>query len=325
MYRFFCVFIVFLCLAQVDAAYMVQDGQLVNTDYVATLPAEEHHRLACEAYQSGDFKEAAKQFYIVSLNFPKLTIGQESLFYLGVSYFRLEEYDFANTAFTSYLKSSVAPALFHETIQYKFAIAEAFRKGAKCRFWETTYCPKWASGKTLALTIYDEVIASMPYDEITAHSLFAKGCLLWDMRAYRESVETLQRIPKRFPKHELAPTSFFIITKVYLDQSKREFQNPDILALAELNVKKFKECFPGEERIEEAELHVLYIKEVYANGFFQTGQLYERKNKPDAAVLYYVKTKNTFPDTLAAKNAKERLQCLCPDLLVQGNDSCPAY
>lgn len=293
-----------------EAAFTLQDGKLVNVEKAATMTAEEHFKAGIKALEARDWEAANQQFSIVTYNFPNTSFGQEGFYYLGNALYQLQEYDFANEAFSTYLKVKSNPKFFKQAIEYKFVIAERFRNGATRRFFGTKQLPKWASGKSMALDIYDEVIAAMPSNEIAARALYAKAGMLWEMKNYRESVEAYQMLIKRFPKNELTPESYVNITKVYLDQSRFEFQNPDILAFAQINLRRFKQSFPAEERLAEAERDVLLIKEVYARGLYDTGQFYERIQQPKASLLYYHNAISQFPDTSTAELCRERLGCL---------------
>ena len=278
-------------------------------------PAEEYYNQACIAFNSGDWPEASRNFCIVSQNFPDTSYAHESFFYEGICDYHLEDYDFANQKLNNYLKCQSNPKYFLEAMDYKLAIAEKFRCGAKKRVLDTAYMPKWFTGKTLALEIYDEIIAAMPNHEMAAQALFSKGCLQWDLREYSDAVESFQTLVRRFPKHEYSPECYLFINKIYLAQSKLEFQNSDFVARAEINLRRFREVFPQEERITEAEQDVLEIKEVYAKGLYDTGKFYEKMQKPTAAVIYYKKAINDFPETNIANCCKDRLLEICPESL----------
>lgn len=304
---FFGLLLTIMSLPQLDAAYTIKDGCLVNTNSVPEFSAEEHYNAAVEAYNQGNWIECARHFFIVMEGFPQSAYAQESAFYLAVCYYNLAEYDQANATFTLYLQGKDHPRLFQESIEYKFAIAEKFRSGARRRLFGYKELPKWATGGTLALSIYDEVIAALPCNDLAAQALYAKALLLRSRRDFRESIECLQVAVRRFPKHELAPEFYLLINQIYLDQCRLEFQNPDILAFAEINFRRFKQNFPKEERLAEAESDVQAIKEVYGGGLSDTGYFYERIQRPRASVIYYQTAIRLFPDTYAAEFAKSRL------------------
>jgi outer membrane protein assembly factor BamD (BamD/ComL family) len=307
-FYFFLTTLVFLTVSTESfAAWTLKNGRLVDSEEVATLSSSEHYDIAMRALEVKDWRVAATNFKIVAKCFPLSTYAQDANYYLGIALFHMEEYEFSNDAFSAYIGAKTHPKFFLEAIEYKFCIAEAFKNGATRRFFSTKKMPKWASGQNLGLTIYDEVIAALPSHEFAVKSLYSKGCLLFQMKQYRDSVDALQLIVKRFSKHELAPESYLLITNIYLHQSKCEFQNPDILAFAEINVKRFKADFPREERVIDAENAVLEIKEAYAKGLYETGQFYERIEEPRASIIYYQNAINQFPETSVAKLCEDRL------------------
>ncbi len=179
-------------------------------------------------------------------------------------------------------------------------------------FLEQSSC-RMGHSRTMALKIYDEVIAAMPSNEMATKVLYSKGFLVWEMEEYRDSIDAFQLLCKRFPKSELTPDSYVIISRIYYDLCQSEPQNPDILSFAELNARKFKQEFPKEERVCQAEHNVQQIKELYASALYETGQFYERVKQPRASIIYYYNAINQFPQTEIAQKCKARLHALDPN------------
>lgn len=270
----------------------------------------QHFEGGLNAYMAENWHEAASQFHKVVSCFPCDDSSSEAYYYLGVSYMHTGELDLANEAFSNYLEHARHPQYFEETIYNKFDIAEAFKNGYRRRFIKIKVMPKWMSARTLALTIYDEVILALPSDPIAADALYSKGGLLQLTADYRGSIEEFQSFVRRFPKHEKTPDAYLMIAKDYYLLSHTEFQNPDILALAEINARRFKTEFPKDERLLEADTYVAGIQELYAGGLCSIGGFYERTKRPFAAVLYYRSAIVQFPQTPAAEYAKGRIACL---------------
>ncbi len=304
------IFFASAIFSQLGAAYTIKDGCLVDVAAVPEMPVEDHYNAAVSAYQNEQWREAARHFYVVMVGFPVSEYSQESSFYLAICYYHLHEYDLANKTFSQYLQGKDHPRLFQEAIEYKFAIAEKFRLGARRRLFGQRQLPKWSTGGTLALSIYDEVIAALPCHDLAARALYAKAILHRSRREYRDSIDCLQMVVRRFPKHELTPECYLLINAIYLDQCRLEFQNPDILALAEINCCRFQQQFPTEERLVAAEQGILAIKEVFGRGLQETGSFYERKGAPNAAAIYYQSAIRQFPETRAAQIARCRLAAL---------------
>jgi outer membrane protein assembly factor BamD (BamD/ComL family) len=265
-------------------------------------------------YKHKNWREASDYFEKIIYFFPCSAEAIEVTYHLGVCYFEMKEYDFANEQFSNYIKLAENPAFFEEAIQYKFCIAENLRKGHKKRPFTLRYLPKWASGKDLALTVYDEIIAAVCNHDLTIKALNAKASLLKQMKEYRAAIETYQMIIKRFPDHEIVSRCYFNIADAYYLWAKCDLQNPDILALAELNVNKFQEQFPREENIEIANQKVQAIKELYAKNLCDLGLFYERIGQPGAAAIYYQTSIAKFPDTYIGRFCRSRLLALGCDV-----------
>lgn len=306
-----------------EGAITFRNGKIVDADLIPTLPGEAHFGIGMEAFENHNWTETVRQLTIVTRHFSNAPYAQEAFFYLGIAYFKCEELEFSNDAFSSYIDCQTNPQCFLEAVQFKLAIADQFRCGAKRRFFGLKQLPKWLSAKDKALGIYDEVVAAMPCHDIAARALFAKASLQWECQDYRETVTTYQMLIRRFPKHELAAESYLMISQVYLDQAHVEFQNPDLIAFAELNLRRFKADFPSEERIVLAETNYQYINEVYAHGLYDTGRFYERVGKPCSSVIYYNQVLSLFANTNTAKCCQDRLNELAKDgiqIAMQTND-----
>ena len=302
-------------ISPVSAAYTIRNGKVMDATETATMSARDHFRVASKAYDSSCWEEAAKNFRIITANFPGSVYAQEAYYFLGVSYYFLEEYDHANDALSEYLKVQNNPRYFQSAVEFKFAIAEQFKAGARRRPFGSRRLPKWVPGASSSLQIYNEVIAAVPCHEIAAQALISKGMLLWKWRDYHEAIEAFQMVIRRFPKYEYTPDCYLYIGKIYLEQSQYEFQNSDILALAEINLCKFERDFPREERLCEAQADLMAVKETYACGLYETGRFYERKCKPRAAVIYYNDALRQVTDKCIAQECLQRMLHLNPAYL----------
>jgi outer membrane protein assembly factor BamD (BamD/ComL family) len=310
------VFILIALFQPLHGVKNVKSKKQAQGESLNILAPQEHFRLGTQALQDQQWAAAASHFSTVADHYPKSPYCQEALFHLGIAYYNLGELDQANEALTRYLQESVAPNNFEEAISYKFEIAEHFRAGAKRRIFGYRSMPKWLSGTESALDIYDEVIAALPNHELGGNALFCKGLLQWQMKMYKEGIESFQKFIKRFPKDEKGSQAYLNIAKIYLQESQVEQQNSDLLAFAEINLRHFEEDFPRDERLEAAKLELLAVKEVYAKGLWETGQFYERLGKPKASILYYRKAVNEFPETKIAELCRGRLRKFYPNASV---------
>lgn len=269
-------------------------------------PVQEYYRLAKKAYNDKNYQDLLYYSRIILSHFSDTSFAEDNRFYLGVACFHLNQLPMADVHFTHYLKNQQSPNYFDQAIEYKFSIAEKYRTGEKKPLFNMGSMPKLVGAKRDAIRIYDEVVHSVLTGELAAKSLYAKGELLFAVGEGKESVECFEELIQRFPKHPLAIESFLSIGKVLLEETTAKDLNPDSLGLAEVNIKRFEEMFPGEERIAKAKSDLQFMKEKYAKGMFDIGAFFEKTGKPKAAAIYYAKIANLYPDTNVAKMALKR-------------------
>ena len=274
------------------------------------MPLENHLEIAQMAMEHEDWMEAERQFGIISREASNDLMGQEALYHLGVACYNQQEYDNANAAFSEFIKQYGEARYFEAAVQYKYIMACELSNGARHRPLGAAQLPKWASGWSMALELFDEVIATLPCHDLAAKSVFAKASMKWEEGSYAESVDVFQQLIKRFPKHELVPESYLSISTLYLLQSMRDMQNFDLLALAQINLRKFETDFPREPRLAWAQEDVMAIQELHARHLYSTGKFYERKGHPCASLLYYQRAIELFPDTITAELCLNRIRFL---------------
>ncbi len=291
-----------------NKGYVLRNGKLIDKRDVATLPVQEHYSKGIEALKNEQWKEASAQFRIVKASFPETTFGIEALYYAGVAFSHIGEYEHANDCFTDYLTLQPNGKHFENILEHKLHVADAFRQGARRHLFGYDKFPKWLPGDSKAIEIYDEIAEIAPSHDFAAKALFHKSQFLVKMRRYVEAVEAAHLLVHRFPKNEHVAEAYLEISNAFLQQCKEENQNPDLLPLAQINLRRFSKHLPREERIAVVEERIEEMKEVCAEGLIETAEFYERTGKPRASVLYYITAIRRFPSTQMAIKAKERLQ-----------------
>ncbi len=295
-------------ISPLEAAYTIKGGKLLEMAEVATMSVQEHYSAAADAYQNEKWEELVRQSVIIVKNFPASPFVHESLFYLGAGNYHLQELEQADETLSRYLKKQAACKYFEQAIGLRLAIAEAFRHGEKKHLFGFKKLPRMIPAGEDALAIYDEIIAALPHHDNAARALFGKGKLLTEGEDHRQAIESFQNLIRRFPKHALAIESYVEIGRNYLQQATSEYPNPDFLSLAEINLAKFQDAFPGESRLTEVQNVLGEMQELYAKKLYETAQFFERTKKPQAAHLYYVKLSHRYPNTHVAELARKHLE-----------------
>ena len=270
----------------------------------------QHYNAMIEHYQNENWKKLVYKSQNLISDFPNTPFALEGLYYLGIGYYKLGEFEYANQAFSKYLKKELSPKFFEQVFHFKFGIAQAFEQGMGTHLFGWKHMPKWLPAHEQALAIYNEIITTLSHDDLAARSLYRKGMLLLNIKEYKTSVEVFRTLIRRFPKHSLAPNSYLGIAHVYLAQSKNEFPDADRLDLAEVNLRKFRDHFPGEPRLVDAENIVLHMKESLAADLFEIAAFYMKTKKPKAATIYYTTIIKKYPGTKIAIQSQKHLEKL---------------
>ncbi|MCF7851909.1 MAG: outer membrane protein assembly factor BamD [Simkaniaceae bacterium] len=274
------------------------------------LKPQDYYGFVMKAYEDHDYKTVIDNSILLLKEYPKSLFVQETLYTQAISFYNLQEYHLANEALSSYLNNYSNLKHFEDAIHHKFEIARKFQSGEKKRLFGGRHSPKLLSGKEDAIKIYDEVITTLPRNDLAAQSLFQKGKLLAEFASFKEAVDSYQMLIRRFPKNPLAPESYVAIAETYLLQCKEEFPDPNFIELAEINLRKFEQDFPGETRISTIRAMLQKMKERFAQELFDMGKFFEKKKKERAAFLYYVSILQKYPTTGYATIAQERIDHL---------------
>lgn len=269
-----------------------------------------HYSAVIEHYQNENWRKLIHKCQDLITDFPGSPFSHEGYYYLGVAYYRLKEFEYANQAFSTYLKKELAPKFFDQVIRFKFDIAQAFEQGDRLHLFGWKKMPKWIAAYEQALFIYDEVIATLPRDDLTARSFHRKGVLLLRMKNYKASIEAFQTLIRRFPQHPLSAEGYLGIATVYLTQCENEFPDRNFLNLAEVNLRKFRSHFPMETRLIDAEKSLFRIKEQLATDLLKIAKFYVRTKKKGAAAIYYSTIINKYPETHLAVQSQKDLEKL---------------
>ncbi len=297
---------ILILLASSSTLMALEEYELVWGDNVPS--AQEYNSALQQALNGGDWWKVVDYANIISYNFPTSPFASEASYLMGEAYYKLNQFEYANECFTAYLTHAIAPKHFEEAIEYKFNIAEHFAQGTKKRLFGSPKMPAWVPAKEDSIEIYDQVIAGLPHSDFAVRALLSKARVQAYMEDFKPSIETLDLLIRRFPKHDLTAEAYLEKGKVYLMECQAQNLDPDLLDLAELNLRKFRLSFPRELRLVESEKTLSDMKEVFAQNLLETGDFFEKTKKMPASEIYYHKVVANYPETQAATVAREKLE-----------------
>jgi len=273
------------------------------------LSLQEHYSALLAHYRQKDWAHVVEQGEVIKKYFIEAPLSNDASFYLGVGFFHLADFFKANHYLSDYLQHNVTSKLVHEAMEYKFAIAENYSKGARNPLFGVASLPRLVPAQEEALVLYDEVVAALPsHHPLVAKALWNKGILLLQQNDYREGIEVFETLIRKFPNSPLAIESYIEINRAYLLRANNEYPDNDFLELAEINLKKFQHVFSIKEKVDEACELFIEMQEIYAKHLYELGRFYERTGKNKASTLYYNRILSQFGATKSAREAAARLE-----------------
>lgn len=286
----------------------------VRSDLVVKYSAQEHYQKGMELMKEHNFKAALKDFMTVTYHFPQEEVAEDAFYFQAVCQYNLMDYDIANKLLSDYLNQKLRLRYFEDALNYKLAIADKFKEGARKHLFESEKMPKWSSAREDALAIYDELTTMVPNHDVAAKAFLGKATLQQRIGEGKDAIETFKSLIKRFPKHPHASDAYLALGEIYFAQSHTEFLDPDLLELSRLNLQRFKKAFPRDPKLEKAKEYLTDLEEMHAKKLYETGLFYERTKKPKASVIYYVTAIEKFPDSHASTLCKKRLNNLSDEV-----------
>lgn len=296
---------VLLSLLITGSIFALEEADLVWDDTASSVT--EYNTALQQAVADQDWWAVIDYADVISYNFPTTPFAQETPYLMGFAYYQIGQFEHANQALSAYLNHSSTHSHFEEAIQMKFEIAEAFQKGKRKNLFGSHKMPAWLSAKENAIEIYDEVITTVPHSDLAAKSLLGKAMIQAEEEEYKESIETLTSLIRRFPKHEAAAAAYLNINQIYYDQCKNTSLDLDLLDLASVNLRKFQLAFPREPRVRDAEMILADTEELFAQNLFETGEFFARTKKRPASLIYFNKVVSKYPSTKAADAARKKI------------------
>lgn len=270
--------------------------------------AQEVYRELHHSYQEKNYKQVVYLGHRLVTYHTDSPVLANTYFYYGVALFHQGDYQRANDTLSTFLEKYALPQFFEEALHVKFAIAEKYRLGEKKRIMGMQYAPRWESSLEDAIAIYDEVILTLNREEIAIQALYHKAGLLVKNDQWKEGIDAYQTLIRRFPTHPLSASSYLAIADVYLEQSKIRHPDAQIIALAEMNYKRFCSDYPQSEQLPVAEKKLIRVKERFAKDLWDSADFFARKrHQTESAIIYYKLLVQKYPETTYAYAALKKL------------------
>ena len=218
----------------------------------------------------------------------------------------LREYHKAHTLLVEYLDRFAGMEATSEALRLEFVIAEAYLGGAKRKFMGL----RVISGVDTAFDILDGMSVDHPNSPYAQLALKTKGDYFYRRGEHALAELEYARLLRDYPDGRYAQYALARSSEAALASFGGVPYDDAALIEAEERYLDYLRYYPGDARREGVELVLESIKETRARKEFEIGQYYERTEHLGSAVFYYESVLTHWPDTVAAIQARQRLELL---------------
>ena len=305
--QFFVLLFVVLSLASVGLAETWHLAGGESWENIADSPDGKYMLAVAEIKQlisSGDSGAVAEALLNLKANFPQAAGADLDSFMVAEVLYAEGKWVKATREYDNFISKFPESRFFESALERQYSIALAFLNGQKRKVL-----------KVLKLSGYEEAskimhgIADRAGDApIAKRGLISLARGLDRRGRYLDAYETWADISSRWPTGQMGRDSLLGMAETLHSAYKGPMYDASSLASSRSYYKNFKLRYP--ELAEELKIdkRIETINEEFAYKQFQTGQYYSRTEDMAAANLYYQQVIDSWPQSKAAKLAREQLE-----------------
>ena len=305
------ILIIFLILgASFSPAYAYwiwtpKTGKWVNPKTAVKNTPRAQFDLAKSFYDAKNYEEAKREFKKVIKHYPKSKEAAESQYYLGLSDEKKGNIYEAYQAYQKVIDKYPFSERIQEIIEREYKIGETFMSGEKRK----------ALGVALpvenpAIEIFTKVVENSTYGPLAARAQYKLGLVLKGLLRYYEAEEAFNKVVSNYPDSEWAPAAKFQIADCRSLVSRGPDYDQGAAGEAKEKFEEFVKDHPDAVLSKEAEGNIMKLQEKEAASSYKIALFYEKQKAYEAARVYYNELINSYPTSIWAAKAMERMQIM---------------
>ncbi len=301
--------LVFFCLAVTRAypywLWTPKTGKWINPKSVVKTTPKEQFDFAKNFYDEKKYPEAKQEFNRLLKKYPKSLEASESQYYLGLIEEAQGNLYGAYQAYQKVIDKYPFSERIQEIIEHEYKIGESFMSGEKRK----------ALGLTLpvenpAIEIFTKVIENSTYGPLAPKAQYKLGLVLKGLLRYYEAEEAFNKVISNYPNSEWVEAAKFQIASCRASVSRGPDYDRGAAKEAEQKFEDFLKEHPDAVLSSDAKKNIHELKEKEAQSNYSIGRFYEKQKVYESAKIYYNEILSSYPDSLWAAKAVERLQVM---------------
>ena len=336
---------------KIDAARKIGDDELLRSIYQefeerypdVELPSEDYYSLAIAQFDSGDFRQAIETLKILAETDPEEDLKREINYWLGLSFYRLQDYAQAKNYFqrNDYLlgddisikslymlaESYYQLEEFTQAINYYSEFLQNYKNHSLAE--HVQYSISWSylndRNYQKALSSIAYLLDNYPESEYIEESAFLKGKIQFLLTDNQNAGESLLNFLEKYPSSQYREESLYIIAQINLEAE----QWIDSILYFERIINEYPDsrylsgslyglCLSYYKKQEYSK--ALNVGERYLNNFpegifvcdifYITAICHEELDNIDDAIKQYKKIITDCPESIYAESAEKQIDFL---------------
>ncbi|MBN1405997.1 MAG: tetratricopeptide repeat protein [Candidatus Omnitrophica bacterium] len=312
-YKLYIIIIILLVLAAFGEnaafAYWIwtpQTKKWINPRYAPKDTPKEQLLYSMDLFEAKDYKKALDEFKKVVSYYPRSESAAEAQYYIGRCQEELQNYYQAFLAYQEGVEKYPFSQRLDETVKREYDIGEKLFSGEKVKFIGMSF----SATPEQIIEIFQKVVSDAPYSEYAPTAQYKIGELYKRLGFYNEAIEAFQKITTNYPDSAIADDAKYQVAICAASGSPGSAYDQQLTAEA---IKKFDEYVkanPDSVKVKEAQKEKGELIEKKARSLYSIAHFYERRGKPNSAIIYYDDIVNNFPSSSIAPSAMERAETL---------------
>ncbi|MBA7701599.1 Outer membrane protein assembly factor BamD [subsurface metagenome] len=258
--------------------------------------------------QNGEHKKAAKVFKKIVKKYPDNPVAVTAQFNVGEAFFKLRKYKKAFQAYQKLIDSHPGFSGLKDALKRQFEIAEIYYNNKPKKL--PVVPVSIPANRRPAIEFYEKIIANAPFSSFSQISRYHIARVYNDSNKYDEAIAAYQRFIDHSPGNEHVPDALYRSGRCYEEKAFGTRYDEVSLKKAVGIFNNYLKRFPRGERSDEVKQTLKRLYEKQARENYEIGLFYEKQLKHKSAKIYYQTVLDNHPNSVWAKNARNRLQKL---------------
>jgi outer membrane protein assembly factor BamD len=265
--------------------------------------------VAHTAFQKRDFGTASKAARRTVSRWPYSDYAPQAQYLLARCYEEDGKDEKAFKAYQRLLERYPKIENYDEIVKRQFIIANRFLAGQWFKLWD--YIPVFPSMER-TIRMYEQILKNGAYSEVApeAQMNIGQAYELRFVKDYPAAAKAYEKAADRYSDRKTGADALFKVGLAYNRQAKTAEYDQSVASRAISVLTDFITLHPNDARTADAQKIISSLKTEQARGSYEIARFYERKNRPQAALIYYNEVLLQDPGSLYADDARRRIDSI---------------